>query len=493
MPADATGASTSTTPPSWNLLLPLALGQFIASYAASNMNVAISDIAQDLGTTVSGVQAAITLFTLTMAALMIPGSKLTDIWGRKFCLILGLIVYGSGALIAALAPVLGVLLVGYSLLEGIGSALMIPPIYILITVYFTDLPSRARSFGVISGAGGIGAALGPLIGGLITTAISWRASFILQVLVVASIIWLARNLPAHGIQGAKPAFDTFGAALSAVGLFFVVFGVLQSGVYGWVTAKTAFTIGNTTIIQQGGISPVWLFIAIGGLILLWFFIHIRNRERAGKAPLISTRLFRNRVSNLGLVTQNVQWLILQGSFFVISVFLQTVRGYSAIQTGLILTAATVGILLSSAAAGRLARRRPQRTLIEVGFILTIAGMLLLLFMSSAEANVLNFLPGLFFMGLGVGLMLTSSVNVVQSAFPEKDQGEISGLSRSVSNLGSSLGVALVGSILVVSGVPGNGIYAVALIVTAIIACIGLVAAFFLPHEQVAQQQQPATA
>jgi MFS family permease len=442
---------------------------------------------------VTGIQTTITLFTLTMAALMIPGSKLTDIWGRKRCFVIGLVIYGAGALLAALSMGLPLLVVGYSLLEGVGSALMIPPIYILITVYFTDLPSRARSFGVISAAAGIGAALGPLIGGLITSTVGWRWSFILQVLVVISIIWLARALPDAGVQGVKPAFDTFGAVLSAIGLFFIVFGVLQSGVYGWVTAKQAFTIGNTVIIQQGGISPVWLFIAIGALILLWFFIHIRNRERAGTAPLISTRLFRNRVSNLGLVTQNIQWLILQGSFFVISVFLQTIRGYTAIQTGLVLTAATVGIILSGAASGRLARRRPQRTLIEAGFVATIAGMILLLLMSSATSSVLNFLPGLFLMGVGVGVMLTSSVNVVQSAFPEKDQGEISGLSRSVSNLGSSLGVALVGSILVVSGIPGNGVYAVALIVTVVIACIGLGAAFFLPHEQVAQQQQSAPA
>ncbi len=154
------------------MVLPLALCQFIASYAATNMNVAISDIAKDLGTTVIGVQVAITVFTLTMAALMIPGSKLTDIWGRKFCFVLGLIVYGTGATIAAVAPSIGVLIFGYSLLEGIGSALMIPPIYILITVVFTELPSRARYFGVISAAAGVGAAAGPLIGGLITSAFS---------------------------------------------------------------------------------------------------------------------------------------------------------------------------------------------------------------------------------------------------------------------------------------------------------------------------------
>src|SRR6201991_4092813 len=176
------------------MVLPLALAQFIASYAATNMNVAISAIAKDLGTSVAGVQTAITLFTLTMAALMIPGSKLTDIWGRRRCFLIGLAVYGAGALIALAAPGLGVLIAGYSVLEGVGSALLIPPIYILVTVSFPDVKSRARYFGVISGAAGLGAAAGPLVGGLVTSALSWRASFGLQVLVVAWIIAAARRI-----------------------------------------------------------------------------------------------------------------------------------------------------------------------------------------------------------------------------------------------------------------------------------------------------------
>src|ERR1700761_9726440 len=186
------------------MILPLALAQFIASYAATNMNVAISAIAKDLGTTVAGVQTAITLFTLTMAALMIPGSKLTDILGRKRCFVAGLAVYGAGGLMAALSPNLPFLIVGYSLLEGIGSALMIPPIYILITVAFPDIKSRARYFGVVSGAGGLGAAAGPLIGGLVTTALSWRASFGLQILVVAWIILLSRKITEPAVSRSRP-------------------------------------------------------------------------------------------------------------------------------------------------------------------------------------------------------------------------------------------------------------------------------------------------
>ena len=465
------------------LVLPLALGQFICSYAATNMNVAINNIATDLGVTVIEIQTAITLFTLVMAALMIPGSKLTDIWGRKFCLMLGLTVYGIGGLAAALAPTIGVLTGGYSILEGIGSALLIPPIYILITVSFPDLPSRAKAFGVISGAGGIGAAAGPLIGGIITSTISWRASFLLQVLVVATIIVLSRRIADPGIQGARPQFDLEGSVLSAAGLFFVVLGVLQSRTYGWFAARQNFTIGNRVVIPQGGISPVWLFVAIGALILIWFFRHIRSYERAGKEPLLAPRLFRNRTSNLGLITQNMQWLIMQGSFFVISVFLQTVRHYSAIETGLMLTPATIGILLASALAGRMAQRRLQKRLIAGGFALAIVGIILLLLLSNATSSILTFIPGLLIFGIGVGVMLTASVNVVQSSFPDKDQGEISGLSRSVSNLGSSLGTAFVGSVLVSDLVAENKTYALALIVMAVFAFIGFVAAILLPRNK----------
>lgn len=467
-----------------DLLLPLALAQFICSYAGSNMNVAISSIAADLGTSVSGVQTAITVFTLTMAALMIPGSKLTDIWGRKFCFRLGLAVYGVGALIAALSPGLGVLILGYSFLQGLGTALLIPPVYIFATVFFTDTKSRARAFGAISAAGGIGAAAGPLIGGLITSTTSWRIAFVVQTLVVVGILVLSRRIADPGVQGEKPKFDMLGAILSAAGLFFFVVGILQAGTYGWLTATQDFVIGATVILEQGSISPVWLFVLCGVLLLGGFFWHIGSMERRGKEPLLPTRMFKNRVSNLGLVTQNVQWLVLMGLSFVVSVFLQTVRGYSAIETGLILTPATIGILVSSMAAGRMAQRRSQTTLIRAGFIVTITGVVLLLLFASATSSVLGFVPGLLLVGLGVGVMLTSSVTVVQSVFPEQDQGEISGLSRSLSNLGSSLGVAIAGTVIVSSLVTGNEGYALALIVLTVFALVGLGAAILLPANPV---------
>jgi MFS family permease len=442
-------------------LLPLALAQFICSFAGSNMNVMINDISEDLDTTVQGVQLAITLFLLIMAVLMIPGSKLTDRWGRKRCFTWGLALYGVGALMSAISPNLGVLILGNSVLEGVGTALLIPPVYILTTMAFTNLTSRARAFGVISGLGGIGAAAGPLIGGLITTGISWRAAFIFQAAVVGAILLLSRKMVDPVPPDPTRPFDLLGAILSAVGMFFFVAGIL------WADTNLVVTA---------------VLMVIGAVFLIGFFMYIRARERAGKDTLLSTALFKNRISNLGLVTQNIQWLLLMGTSFVVAVFLQTVRGYNAIETGLIFTAATLGVLLTSFAAERFAKRRTQRTLILAGFVTTVAGLGLLLALVPATDNVLAFVPGLFLVGSGLGIMLTPSVNVVQSSFSEEQQGEISGLSRSVSNLGSSFGTAIAGTILVSGLGTGNQAYALAIIALGVAGLIGLGAAKFLPAD-----------
>jgi MFS family permease len=368
-------------------------------------------------------------------------------------------LYGIGALISAISPNLGVLILGNSVLEGVGTALLIPPVYILATLWFTDLTSRAWAFGVISGLGGIGAAAGPLIGGLITTGISWRAAFVFQAAVVAVIVLLSRRLEDPLEADPTRPFDAIGAVLSAVGMFCIVFGILQAG-------------SNNALLA--------IFLVVGAAFLLAFFLFIRSRERAGKEALLSTGLFKNRTCNLALVTQNIQWLLLMGTSFVVAVFLQTVRGYNAIETGVIFTAATLGVLLTSFGAERFAKRRTQKTLIVAGFVVTVAGIGLLLGLVRASDDVLAFVPGLFLVGSGLGIMLTPSVNLVQSSFPEELQGEISGLSRSVSNLGSSFGTAIAGTILVSSLATGNRSYALAMVALMVVGLIGLAAAMFLP-------------
>jgi MFS family permease len=454
------------------MLIPLALAQFIASFAGSNMAVMITDISKDLDTTVHGVQTAITIFLLVMAAFMIPGGKLTVRWGRKRCFMLGLAIYAVGAVISALSPGLGVLILGNSILEGIGTAMFIPPVYILTTLLYEDVTSRARAFGVISGMGGIGAATGPLLGGLITTAISWRAAFIFQALVIVAILYLSRPLkdPLPPDPTSHP--DQVGTVLSASGLVLVVIGIQAADTNLWLTLG---------------------LVSAGVVVLALFFHHVRARERSGKEPLLSTKLFRNRTANLGLVTQNVQWLMLLGTSFVVSAYLQVIRGYNAIQTGVIFTAATLGILLSSLGAERFAKRRSQRTLIIAGFVTALLGVGALVAMVAGSPNVWAFAPGLFLIGFGCGTMLTPSVNVVQSSFPEQLQGEISGLSRSVSNLGSTFGTAIAGTVLVATISAGHRSYGYAMIVLGVAGVIGLVASLFLPRQFVAApaERQPS--
>jgi MFS family permease len=435
------------------------------------MNVMINDISHDLHTDVKGVQTTITLFLLIMAVLMIPGSKLTDRWGRKRCFLGGLTLYGVGTILSAVSPGLGVLILGNSVFQGVGTAFLIPPVYILTTLAFTSMTSRAKAFGVISGMAGIGAAAGPLIGGVITSGISWRAAFVFQALIVVTIILLSLRLEDPLPPDPTRRFDAIGATISAVGMFCLVFGILQAGV-------------NSTLVI--------VFVAIGIASLGGFFFYIRAEERGGKEPLLSTALFRNRTSNIGLVTQNLQWLLLMGVSFVVSVYLQTERHYSAIKTGVIFTAATAGVLVASLAAERLARRRRQRTLIAAGFITTAVGVGLLLgLVGLSSSSAFALAPGLLVIGLGLGVMLTPSVNIVQSAFPEAKQAEISGLSRSVSNLGSSFGTAIAGTILVADLGSGSGSYRAAMIVLAVLAVLGFVVALRLPANRAGESETAA--
>jgi Na+/melibiose symporter-like transporter len=295
---------------------------------------------------------------------------------------------------------------------------------------------------------------------------------------VIVVLALRITEPAAPPRGTR--FDVAGAILSAAGLFFVVFGVLQAGTYGWLVSRADFSVGGVVLLSAGGLSPVWLFAGIGAAFLFVFFAHVRAWERRGREPLVPSGLFRDRVTGLGLATQHVQWLVLQGAFFVVAVYLQQVRGYDAVETGLMLTPATIGILGASAAAGRMARRHSQRGLVRAGFLITVVGLVFVLLLVRAGSGVASAVPGLFLLGAGVGIMLTASVNLVQSRFPDSAQGDISGVSRSVSNLGSSVGTALAGSVL--AGTPhlGGRSFALALATLCVVAVAGLVAALLLP-------------
>jgi MFS family permease len=452
-PAGPAGAAGAVATPvagqvAREILPALALAQFMCSYANTALNVSISDITLSLGTTVTAVQTAITVFTLVMAALMIPGSKLSDIFGRKRAFLWGIGVFALGACAASLSQGMGLIYLGFSLGQGVGTALLIPPVYILVTVMIDDLKARAAAFGVIGGAGALGSATGPLLGGLITTALSWRVTFLSELLLAVVVVFLARRIRDPGLTGPRPTLDVRGAVLSALGLVLIVAGLLTTSQYGWLTARQAVTLGPLVLAPQGGLAPVWLCVVAGLLVLALFYLSIRAKERRGQEPLVHTHVLRNRVANLGLVTQWAQWFMLIGGSFVISVYLQIALAYSAIQTGLFLLPFTVGLLVTASMGGRLARRHAPRTLLRAGFGAALVGVALLLLLADATGTGWRLAPGLLVLGLAQGVIITPSVNVVQSALPERDQGELSGVSRSVSNLGSSFGTAVAGGVLV---------------------------------------------
>ena len=305
------------------MLIPLALAQFICSFAGSNMNVMINDISEDLNTTVQGVQLAITLFLLVMAALMIPGGKLTDRYGRKRCLNAGLVVFGVGALLSAFAPGLPVLIIGNSILEGVGTALLIPPVYILTTLLFADVDRRARAFGVDQRDG--------------RHRRGHRTADRRADRDGAQLAGGVR-LPGAGHRGDRGAEPARRPRPAAAGPEPPVRHRRRGAVRGRARPDRHGHPGG----RRQRLADAPGCILAGVLVLAGFFHWMRARERAGREALLSTALFRNRTSNLGLITQNIQWLVLMGISFVVSAFLQVVRGYNSIQTGLILTAATVG-------------------------------------------------------------------------------------------------------------------------------------------------------
>jgi MFS family permease len=271
------------------------------------------------------------------------------------------------------------------------------------------------------------------------------------------ILVLSRKIIDVPFIGTKPKLDIVGVILSAAAMAFLVLGVMQAGDYGWLQARQDWVVAGRVLIPQGGISPVIPLVAVGLAGFWLFFRHIRSREEAGKEPLVHLRVLRNGLTNIGLITQNVQWFVLLGSSFVIAVYFQVARANSAIETGLLMTPATIGVLIASLRIQKIVQRRPGRQVLTLGFSVAAFGILLLLLAAMLSSNDWAMAPGLFVFGLGMGAILPASVTLVQSSMPEEDQSEISGVSRSVSNLGSSLGTAVAGAVMVsvlITGVSG---------------------------------------
>jgi MFS family permease len=424
----------------------LASAQFVMVLGSSVMNVSISQIVADLDTTIEGVQLAITAYTLVMAAFMLAGAKLGDIVGRDRIFAIGLLIYGVGSLTTAISPNLTVLLIGWSLIEGLGAALVIPAIAALIAANYEG-KERALCFGVIGGVAGAAIALGPLIGGWVTTELSWRYVFAAETVIVVAILLARRQLRPAPKLARPPRLDVVGVALSALGLGLAVFGVLKSSQWGWVEPRGALTIGGTEITPLG-FSVVPFLILAGLALLAGFASWEERRERLGQDTLLDRSLLRIETLRAGLSTLLMQQLILLGTFFVLPVYLQVVLGLDAFETGKKLFPMSVAMLGAALAGPRLASVLAPKRVAQAGLVALTAAAVLLLGTIDVDLKGGSFAVALALFGVGAGLLLSQLGNVIMSSVEPGQTNEAGGLQGTAQNLGASLGTAVIGSVLI---------------------------------------------
>ena len=422
-----------------SVLFTLALAQFLMALDSSVMNVSIATVAKDLGTTVTGIQVAITLYTLVMAAFMITGGKIGQILGRKRTFMIGCVVYGCGSLMTALSPTLPFLLLGWSVLEGLGAALILPAVVALVATNFGPA-DRPRAYGLVMSAAAIAVAAGPLIGGLFTTYASWRWVFAGEVLLVLVIVVMSRRMvdspPQAGVR-----LDLIGTVLSAAGLGMVVFGIVRAGTWGFVQPKPEAP-------QWLGASPVIWLILGGAVVITGFILWESRRLQTGKGVLIDPHMLRVRGLQAGLISFFFQYLLQAGLFFVIPLFLSVALGLSAVATGVRLLPLSISILVAAAGVPRLFPAASPRRVVRVAFGLLAAGTIILVAALDAGAGPEVVTWPLVLAGLGVGSLASQLGSVTVSSVPTSQSGAVGGVQNTVMYLGASVGTALSGTILI---------------------------------------------
>ena len=427
------------------ILLTLAAGQFVMTLDSSVMNVSIATVAKDVGTTVTGIQGAITAYTLVMAALMITGAKIGGIIGRKRAFTIGCVIYGAGSFTTSISPYFGdasfgVLLFGWSFLEGVGAALILPAIVALVASNF-PAARRPAAYGLVAAAGAVAVAVGPLIGGFATTYFSWRWVFAGEVVLVLVILVLARRIADSPPVAEKPKLDLIGAALSALGLGLFVFGILKSGEWGWIQPREGGP-------SWAGLSPV-IWLILGGLVVLWIFFRWEDHVGArGGEPLVRRVMFKNEQLKGGLTMFLFQYLVQAGVFFVIPLYLSVALGLSAIETGVRILPLSITLLAAAIGVPRVFPRTSPRLIVRSGLLALFLGTVVLMALLDVNSGPEVVLVPLLLIGLGIGALASQLGAVTVSAVPDDQSSEVGGVQNTMTNLGASIGTALAGAILI---------------------------------------------
>ena len=419
------------------VLLTLCAGQFLMMLDTSVMNVSIATVAEDLDTTVTGIQTAITVYTLVMASLMITGGKIGQIIGRKRAFAIGCVIYGCGSFLTSISPSLPVLLIGWSGLEGIGAALILPAIVSLVASNF-GRDERPRAYGLVTAAAAIAIAIGPIVGGLFTTYLSWRYVFAGEVLIVVAILFLARGIAEEPREEAR--LDFVGTALSALGLGLIVYGILRSGTWGFVRPKPEAP-------EWLGLSPtIWLI--LGGAVVVRLFLGWESRQLArGAEPLVNPAILRNPVLRGGLTSFFFQYFLQGGLFFAVPLFLSVALGLSAIDTGVRLLPLSLTLIVAAAGIPKAFPDVSPRRVVRLGFLALFAGLVVMVAALDAGAGPEIVTWPMLLAGLGVGALASQLGSVTVSSVPDEQSAEVGGLQNTITNLGISVGTALAGALV----------------------------------------------
>lgn len=429
----------------WSVVGILALAQFVMVLDSTVMNVSISKVVTDLNTTVNGMQAAITFYTLTMAALMLIGAKICAKLGLLKAFAIGSIIYGVGSLITGLSQNLGQLMLGWSFIEGLGAVLVIPAVAALVAVHYKG-KDRVVAYAIIGGISGAAAAAGPLIGGFVTTYLSWRYVFITETVIMAIVLISSRMFKPVKPSTTEP-IDIPSALLSASGMAILVFGMLQSKIWGWIIPISKPEV-NGHAIAPLGISLV-AYMLLAGAILLWIFYNRQNMlEKAGKDPLVQVSMLKSNQLRSGLGVLSAQYMITGAIFFVVPIYLQMVLGLNSLDTGIKILPLSAALIIFSMLGSRLVSRVSPRSIVRFGQIMLVLGSIFLLVAVNKDLTGVAFGIAMFALGAGLGLLASQLGNVNMSAVSEDKSSEVGGLQGTFQNFGSSLGTALIGSILV---------------------------------------------
>lgn len=429
----------------WNVVIVLGSAQFVMVLDGTVMNVSISTVVDDLDTTVAAMQGAITFYTLTMAAFMLLGAKLGDVWGRRRAFVIGSCVYAVGSLVTAVSPNVQTLFLGWSVIEGLGAVLVIPAIAALVADNYQGR-ERVTAFAVIGAVSGAAVAAGPLIGGFVTTYFDWRYVFAAEVVIMIGVVLCARIIT-DATERVRIRIDLLSVALSSAGLVAVVFGMLQSKVWGWIVPLRIPVIGGVPVAPLGISLAAWL-IVVGVLLVALFIARQRMLVRVGRQPLVTVEMFRISSLRSGLSVLGAQYAVTAGLFFMVPVYLQMTLGLDALQTGIRIFPLSVALVLFSIVGTALTKRMSPRTIVRIGQLLLVFSALVLLGSATSDLRSGLFAVGMFLSGAALGLLASQLGNVNMSSVSAKETSEVGGLQGVFQNLGSSLGTALIGSILI---------------------------------------------